>query len=275
MSTNIVQSKANSLKALLANAKKEIEAALPKHLTPDRMMRIALTEARKTPKLLECDQASFLGAVIQAAQLGLEPGSALGQCWLIPYGKEVNFQIGYKGMLELAMRSEKVSHVSTRAVHEGDTFEWEFGLNEDIKHKPCENPGQLIYVYCVVHLKNGCKMFDVMSRAEIEAIRKSSKAANSGPWASHFEEMAKKTVIRRLFKYMPISIELQRAIGMDEMADAGESQGNSSVIETTSRPVSSNKADDLSAKLHGEAPIEVDPEFEKAVMETEDPRNVK
>lgn len=247
---DLIQNKANNLKKLMEASKKEIEAALPKHITPDRMLRIALTEARKTPKLLECNQASFLGAVIQASQLGLEPGGALGQCYLIPYGQEVNFQVGYRGMLSLAMRSEAVSHVSARAVHEGDVFEWELGLNEQLVHKPCSQPGALTHVYCVVFLKNGCKMFDVMNLDEIEKIQKSSKAGNSGPWKTHFEEMAKKTVIRRLFKYMPVSVELSTAVGLDELADAGESQGNGAIISTTSRPV--GQAEDLQEKLHAE-----------------------
>lgn len=250
MSMDLIQNKANNLKKLMEASKKEIEAALPKHITPDRMLRIALTEARKTPKLLECNQASFLGAVIQASQLGLEPGGALGQCYLIPYGQEVNFQVGYRGMLSLAMRSEAVSHVSARAVHEGDVFEWELGLNEQLVHKPCSQPGALTHVYCVVFLKNGCKMFDVMNLDEIEKIQKSSKAGNSGPWKTHFEEMAKKTVIRRLFKYMPVSVELSTAVGLDELADAGESQGNGAIISTTSRPV--GQAEDLQEKLHAE-----------------------
>lgn len=272
MSTDLMQVKAQNLKNLLTSAKKEIEAALPKHVTPDRMMRIALTEARKTPKLLSCNPASFLGAVIQASQLGLEPGGALGHCYLIPYGNDVNFQIGYRGMLELAMRSEKVSHVSARAVHAGDEFEWEFGLNESLKHRPnAHNKGDLSHVYCVVHLKNGTKMFDVMDMEEIDKIKKSSKASGSGPWVTHFEEMAKKTVIRRLFKYMPISVELQQAIGLDELHDAGESQGNSSVLETTARPV--GKAEELSARLSESVESAISPEFEAALDDTPDPRS--
>lgn len=270
MSTDLLQIKANSLKGLLNSAKKEIEAALPKHVTPERMMRIALTEARKTPKLLECNPASFLGAVIQAAQVGLEPGGALGHCYLIPYGKDVNFQIGYRGMLDLAMRSEKVSHVSARAVHKGDLFEWEFGLNESLVHKPRgAQKGDLTHVYCVVHLKNGTKMFDVMDLSEIERIRDSSKAAHSGPWKTHFEEMAKKTVIRRLFKYMPISVELQTAIGLDELADAGESQGNSSIIETTGRHVAEAASNKVAAlnELSSEESEESDDDGEFAAFE--------
>ena len=274
MSTNLVQDKANTLKKLMASCKSEIEAALPKHVSPERMMRIALTEARKIPKLLECDQGSFLGAVIQASQLGLEPGGALQHCYLIPYGREVQFQVGYRGMLALAMRAESVSHVTARAVHEGDQFDWELGLNENLIHKPCNKPGELTHVYAVVFLKNGCKMFDVMNMEEIENIRKSSKAGNNGPWKSHFEEMAKKTVIRRLFKYMPVSIELTTAVNLDEMADAGVSQGNANVIETTGRTLVS-KSDELSAKLSESVEQSISPEFAAALDETPDPRMVK
>lgn len=279
MSNDLIQSKAGSLKKLLEASKKEVEAALPKHVTPDRMLRIAMTEARKIPKLLECDPASFLGAMIQASQLGLEPGGVLGHCYLIPYGKEVQFMVGYRGMLDLAMRSDKVSHIAARAVHEGDEFEWEFGLNEDLTHKPTTEPGEITHVYCVVHLKNGCKMFDVMSRAEVEKVRRSSKAGNNGPWVSHFEEMAKKTIIRRLFKYMPLSIEIQRAVGLDEQADTGESQNLGAFIETTGRTVSpASKSEQLSEKLKISAgseesgKIEVSSAFEAALSQTDDPR---
>ncbi len=248
MENDLTKSKANTLKGLLQTAKQEIIAALPKHVTPDRMMRIALTEARKNPKLLECDPASFLGAVIQASQLGLEPGGALGHCYLIPYGKEVNFQVGYRGMISLAMRSINVSRVSCRAVHEGDHFVFEYGLNEDCKHVPSTSPGKLTHVYAVIHLKDGSKMFDVMDIKEVEAVKKSSKTSGNGPWVTHYEEMAKKSVIRRLFKLSPVSIEIQTAVGLDELADAGKSQGNGAIIETTGKEVKS-KADDLNERL--------------------------
>lgn len=279
-----LQVSANNLKGLLEKAKKEIAAALPKHVTPDRMMRIALTEARKNPDLLECDQASFLGAVIQAAQLGLEPGGALGHCYLIPFNnskkgiKEVQFMVGYRGMIDLVSRSEKVSHFSVRAVHDGDSFEYEFGLDEFIKHKP-GGLGKLTHVYAIVHLKNGGKLFDVMTLAEVEAVKKTSKTAGWGPWKDHFEEMAKKSVIRRLFKVAPVSIEIQKAIGLDELADAGESQSNSSfldgeAIETTGRPVNGG-AEGLSALLAAQSSgVKTSPEFDKAVDSTPDPRSM-
>lgn len=243
--TDIIQLKANSFNTLLERSKKEIERALPKHLTAERMMRIALTEARKIPKLLECDQASLLGAIIQASQLGLEPGGALGHCYLIPFKQQVQFIVGYRGMIDLAMRSPLVQKIVARAVYEGDEFVYEFGLDEKLIHKPKMTPRSKdekpTFVYCVVFLKDGSKQFDVMGRDEVEAVRARSMAANSGPWVSDYEAMAKKTVVRRLFKYTPVSIEIQQAIGLDEAAERGE-QNNSAVIETEGRTIDQDKA---------------------------------
>jgi len=217
----------------LQRYKDQIEAALPRHMTPDRMARIVTTEVRKVPQLLNCNPKSLFGAVIQASQLGLEPGSALGQCYLVPYGKDVNLIIGYRGMLDLARRSGNIISIEARAVYEHDEFSYSFGLEPDLKHTPYQgaNKGELTHVYTVARLKGGGLQWEVMTRAEVEDIRKQSKAANSGPWVTHFDEMAKKTVIRRLFKFLPVSIEIQTAIGLDEQADAGVDQQNAAVIE--------------------------------------------
>lgn len=218
--------------------KQQMALALPKHMTADRLARIALTEVRKTPKLAQCDQMSFLGAIMQCAALGLEPGGALGHCYLIPFENkkqsrvDVQFIIGYRGMLDLARRSGQIVSLEARAVHQKDHFEVELGLDSKIVHKPnwtATDRGPLTFVYAVAKLKDGGVQFDVMSRAEIEHIRDESQGYKTAvrfkndntPWIQHFEPMALKTVIRRLFKYLPVSIEIQRAVGLDEQADAG------------------------------------------------------
>lgn len=231
--------------------KAQMALALPKHVTADRLARIALTEVRKVPKLANCDQTSFLGAIMQCCALGLEPGGALGHCYLIPFENrrqnrtEVQFIVGYRGMIDLARRSGQILSIESRAVYDKDYFEVELGLNSSIVHRPDWNAsdrGPLTFVYAVAKLRDGGVQFDVMSRAEIEAIRDKSQGyvtakryAKDGvinsPWATNFEEMAKKTVIRRLFKYLPVSIEIQRAVGLDEQADAGIQQDNPLVIE--------------------------------------------
>lgn len=212
--------------------KSQIAAALPSHMTPDRMARIVTTEVRKVPQLLQCNPTSLFGAVIQASQLGLEPGGALGHCYLIPFKRDVQLIIGYRGMIDLARRSGQIISIEARAVYEGDAFSYSFGLEPDLKHTPSTDAkGALTHVYAVARLKDGGIQWDVMTRSEVEAIRAQSKAGGSGPWKTHFDEMAKKTVVRRLFKYLPVSIEIQRAVGLDEQADAGISQQSGALID--------------------------------------------
>lgn len=222
--------------------KEQIRMALPKHMTPDRMLRVAMTELRKTPKLQQCHPASFIGAIIQCSQLGLEPGGHLGHVYLIPFENrkkgtvECQVIVGYKGMLELATRSGKVSSPQAHAVYENDFFEFEYGLTPKLRHIPArENRGKIIYVYSCVFIKDGGNQYEVMSVEEINAIRARSKTSSSGPWQTDYEEMARKTVIRRLFKYLPVSIEMVQAITLDEAADRGEQQNEtlaSSAFET-------------------------------------------
>lgn len=220
------------IQGYLTKSKDQIKAALPKHLSPDRMLRIALTEIRKNPDIQKCAPLSIIGSIIQASQLGLEPGSALGHCYLVPYKGECQIQIGYRGMIDLARRSNAIKSISARVVREGDTFEFEYGIEEKLVHKPATNGrGKIQYVYAVATFKDTGHQFEVMSLEEIEEVRRKSKSPEKGPWKDHFEEMAKKTVIRRLFKYLPVSIELQRAVGLDEQIDAGISQSNAEVME--------------------------------------------
>jgi len=215
--------------------KAQLALALPKHMTAERLARIALTELRKTPALMRCDQASFLGALMQCAQLGLEPGGALGHAYLLPFENrkrgttDVQFIVGYRGMIDLARRSGQIVSLEARAVYASDKFAVRLGLHPDLTHEPdweASDRGALRFVYAVARLQGGGVQFEVMSRADIERTRAQSKAGTSGPWVSHFEEMAKKTVIRRLFKYLPVSIEVARAVGLDEQAEAGVPQDN-------------------------------------------------
>lgn len=232
--------KPQTIAALMSDPKikAQMALALPKHMTSDRLARIALTEIRKVPALARCEQTSFLGAIMQCAQLGLEPGGALGHAYLLPFENrrkgitEVQFIVGYRGMIDLARRSGQIVSLAARAVYQNDKFNYQYGLHEDLQHVPCENgePGPLTHVYAVARLKDGGIQFEVMSRLEVEKVRAQSKAGNNGPWVSHFDEMAKKTVIRRLFKYLPVSIELQQAVGLDERADAGQTQDNAAIL---------------------------------------------
>lgn len=261
--------KPKTIAALLIDPaiKQQMALALPRHVTADRLARIALTEVRKNPKLAQCDQTSFLGAIMQCAALGLEPGGALGHCYLIPFENrrqnrtEVQFIVGYRGMIDLARRSGQIVSLEARAVYAKDKFEVELGLDSRIKHTPdweAEDRGDITFVYAVAKLRDGGIQFDVMSRREIERVRNASagyrvaetnakkynKTADS-PWHSHFEEMAKKTVVRRLFKYLPVSIEIQRAVGLDEQAEIGIPQDTPLMIEQPPRNLAEPESVDI------------------------------
>jgi recombination protein RecT len=214
---------------LLQKLQPQLLKALPKHLSPDRMTRIALTELRKIPKLATCDPMSFCGAIMMCAQLGLEPGGALGHIYLIPFDNrkknitEVQVIMGYRGMIELARRSGQIVSLAAHEVYENDTFEFEYGLQEKLRHVPSlSDRGKLVAVYAVAHFVGGGHQIEVMSKPDVDKVRARSKTSGSGPWVTDYEEMAKKTVLRKLFKYLPVSIEkLQQATSIDEQADMG------------------------------------------------------
>ncbi len=223
---------------LLMRSQKQLGLALPRHITPDRMLRVVLTSIRRTPELLECDPLSLLGAVFQSSQLGLEPDGVTGQAYLIPFfngktqRKEVQFIPGYRGLIDLARRSGRVSTIYARAVHERDAFRYSFGLEEKLEHTPSDeaNPGPLTHVYAVCRMTDGSVQFEVMNRAEVDAIRNRSKAKGSGPWVTDYEEMAKKTVLRRMSKMLPVSVEMQAAISLDEQEERGIPQDLGSLV---------------------------------------------
>ena len=226
--------------------KAQMALALPRHMTADRLARIALTEIRKTPALGRCDQTSFLGAIMQCAQLGLEPGNALGHAYLLPYGNQVQLIVGYRGMIDLARRSGQILSIEARAVYAADKFHVALGLNPDLIHEPNWESGErgdLRFVYAVAKLKDGGTQFEVMSRQDVERVRSQSKAGKSGPWVTHFEEMAKKTVIRRLFKYLPVSIELATAVTLDEQAEIGIPQDNPLTIDQETGEITGETGD--------------------------------
>jgi len=216
-----------SIQGMLEQMKGEIARCLPKHLTPERMTRIALTELRKNPKMAECDPMSFIAAIMQASQLGLEPG-VLGSCYLIPFYNnkkgitECTFMPGYRGFLDLARRSGQIISLVSRSVFSNDEFHYEFGLKEDIVHKPSmTDRGELVAVYAVALLKDGGHQFEVMSKKEVDQVREGSQSKGNGPWVTHYEEMAKKTVLRKLFKWLPCSVEMQKAVSLDEQQEIG------------------------------------------------------
>jgi len=225
------QEKISTVRQLLKRNAGPIRAALPVHMSADRFLRISLTCLQKTPKLMDCTPESFLGAVMTAAQLGLEPDGITGMAYLIPYAGKVNFQPGFQGLMELARRSGEISQIIPRSVREGDDFRYNYGVDKDVLHHvegEGEVPGAITHVYCIVRMKDGTSSFEVWPIARIEAHRqrysKASGAKTDSPWETHFEAMSMKTLIIRALKYAPKSVELQKAIAMSEMAESGIDQ---------------------------------------------------
>ncbi len=216
--------KSMSIADMIKTLEPEIKKALPSVITPERFTRMALSALNTTPKLAECTQMSFLAALMNAAQLGLEPNTPLGQAYLIPYNNkgtmECQFQIGYKGIIDLVYRNEQVQTIQAQCVYSGDEFEYELGLNAKLKHKPAlKNRGEMILAYALFKLENGGYAFDIMSKEDIDTLAlKYSKGFSSAysPWKTNYEEMAKKTVIRKVLKYAPLKTDFLRAMETDE-----------------------------------------------------------
>lgn len=202
---------------MLTEAKSAIESALPKVVNSDRFIRVALTEIRKSRALQECNPVSVCSAVMQAAQLGLEFGSALGQIYLVPYNQECNLMIGYRGYISLLQRSGAIKSMFAYVVYDGDEFSYELGLEPKLVHKPCGKQTDVKFVYAIAVLNDGQKQFEVMSKEAVEYIRDTFSRGKAGDtWKKSFGEMAKKTVIRRLIKLIPITPEVADALRIDE-----------------------------------------------------------
>lgn len=213
-----MQQKDTSLKGLIKAMEPEIKKALPSVITPERFTRMVFTALSSTPKLQQCTPQSFLGAMMQAAQLGLEPNTPVGQAYLIPYGNVCQFQLGYKGLLDLAYRSGEIKDIQAHEVHENDEFEYELGLEPKLKHIPAmSNRGPVTMYYAVWHTKTGGYGFEVMSKDDVlEFAQKKSKSFRNGPWQTDFDAMAKKTVLKRALKYAPIATDFVKAVATDE-----------------------------------------------------------
>lgn len=246
-----------TVKAFFDSQKAAIAAVLPKHLTAERIGKIALGAVRGNPKLLECTVESLFGAVIKCAELGLEPNTPLGHVYMIPFrtkrGNEwvmdVQVIVGYKGYIDLARRSGQIVSIAAHEVCEHDDFEFAYGLDEKLHHVPARSHrGAVIYYYAVAKLVGGGHAFEVMTVEDVEAIRdksqgwqqaiKYAKKTNDGaiiecnsPWFNHPVEMGRKTAVRRLMKYLPLSIQMATASQIDSVAETDESQHFESVLE--------------------------------------------
>ena len=214
-----------TMKDWIARSEKAIAKALPSTITPERFTRMATTAVTMNPDLGKCTPVSFIGAMLQAAALGLEPNTPLGQAYLIPYNnfrkggiKEAQFQIGYRGLIELAHRSGEFKSIEAHVVYENDEFEYELGLEPKLKHKPAmAGRGKPTWVYAIYKLNSGGYGFEVMSVEDINEHRRKYSKAKTSPWDTAWEGMAKKTVIKQALKYAPLKSEFVKAMTNEDV----------------------------------------------------------
>jgi recombination protein RecT len=230
----------HQLQELLESRKGSLAALLPRHLTADRLMKVAINAASRNPLILKCTPASVVKAVMQGAELGLEVGSALGEYYLVPFknNKTGNYEAqgipGYRGLISLARRTGEIAMIFAAVVKDGDEFTYQLGSDPLLMHRPnldADENAPVKWVYAVAKLKDGSTQFEVMSRKAVEGIRSRSRAGQSGPWVTDWNEMAKKTVIKRLTKYLPLSVELAKALEVDNKADGFPSLPGEVVID--------------------------------------------
>lgn len=276
MEKNLIQKQGGQMSAAKAEKKTmrayikamepAIKKALPSVITPERFMRMVLSALSSTPKLAECSPQSFLAAMMTAAQLGVEPNTALGQAYLLPYRNhgqmECQFQLGYKGLIDLAYRSGEVSVIQAHTVYENDVFEYELGMDPKLRHVPAKaDRGEAVAYYAMFKTKDGGYGFEVMSVDDVQRhAQRYSKSYGSGssPWRSNFDEMAKKTVLKRALKYAPLKSDFVRGVAQDEtikaeLSDEMYAVPDETVFEAEGEEISSTAVDTETGEVIGDA----------------------
>ena len=238
----VTAAKPATLKDWLESAKDRLATVASSYVTPDQLIRLALLAASRQPQLLQCAPESILAALMNAAQLGIRPGGINGRGYLVPRknnktGKlECHFDPGWRGLLDIARRSGQIVSISAHVVRDGDRFEVFYGTDERIIHLPnlaSETEGDIVAAYACAKLKDGSVQIEVLTRADLGKVKKCS-AAQTGPWLNWFDEMARKSAVRRLVKYLPVERDeaIDRALQLS--ADA---QGLGTVPQRELRPL--------------------------------------
>lgn len=219
--SSLVLSKDN-LKSLLDTPefKENLALVASKYLTPERIVKISLLAVSRQPKLFNCTKVSVIRSIIKAAELGLDFAGQTGQGYLVPFGTECQFIPGYQGFIEIAYRSKQITYIDAQLVHDNDDFDYGLGSNPFVKHKPClgtdAERGRVLCGYAVARLiGSDIPKIEIMTYDDIIAIKKRSKAKDKGPWVTDESEMMRKTVVRRIFKYIPKTPEITQALEVD------------------------------------------------------------
>jgi recombination protein RecT len=274
----------DSLLATLESRRSVIESTLPKIMTPERLFGLARVAITANPTILQCSTLSVIQSLMVAAQLGLNPTGVLGSAYIVPYKnrytgkKEATLIPGYRGLMELAIRSGMVKMMESRLVREGEVFTIEWGSSPKITHFPhttIPEGCQVVGCYAVAWFDKDFKQSDYMDRGELDLIRNRSKAKTSGPWVTDTNEMYRKTVVRRLCKYLPLSSEMATALSMEEALDQGVTAAPIMSLPPTLAPEPQEIPEGNGDGVDDQPPEEEDftpptPEEEQAAMEAAD-----
>lgn len=220
---------AQTIEQMLASRSEFLRSVLPRHITPERLMKVALLARSRNPLLLQCTPESLVKAILQSAEMGLEPSGSVGGAHLVPFKNkhtghyEATLIPDYRGLIDLARRSGQIRSIEAHVIHERDKYRVRYGSEPILEHEPLlvGETGKMVAVYAVAKLADGATQVEVMTSSAVEAIKNRSRASTSGPWVTDYEAMAKKTVLRQLCKYLPRSRELAEALDLDDASETG------------------------------------------------------
>lgn len=256
MSQALSTAQPKTFPAQLDEYQDQLRAALPTHVSLDRFKRTVLTAVNQTPKLLEADRRSLFNSAVKCATDGLLPDGR--EAALVEFGGKIQYMPMVRGLIKLARQSGEISTLSAHIVREGDEFEYVLGDDERLVHKPnLDGAGKPRLVYATVTFKDGTRQREVLTVADVEKVRAVSRAKNNGPWVSWWDEMARKTAIRRLLKYVTLSADVQRAVDRDDETEFGE-------MRRTALRAIGNDADDRTQALNAMA---AEPNIDRADLE--------
>jgi len=255
-------------RSIFTGFRPDIEKAIQGKMSPDVLMSAMVNSVRKNPKLLACSQGSMLSALLYCADTGLVPDTPAQECHLIPFKGQVAWMPGYRGLAKKVRQSGEIVDLETRVVYEQDSFTYNYGLTPGLVHIPFEDPenrGESVYFYAIAHFRdqNIPSKFEVMPRLDVDAIRKKAPGGDKDAWTNHFDEMGRKTVLRRLCKLLPMTAELATVLDLDNAAAVGAPQTVHEVVaevidEASDKRTPTEKlADDLETKASNGSPSKV------------------
>lgn len=236
---------ASALKSLLDAQRNGIAQALPKHITPERLIKTLLVAANRSPDILKCTQSSILETINRAAELGLDLSGTLGEAYPVPFNNRVKTAdgdrwvmqlqliIGYRGLEKLCWQSGEVEFIDAEVVRERDHFVFRKGTDVHVEWSPClsGDRGEVVGAYACVKMKSGGKLARFLPKSDIEKIRESSKSKDSPAWRNWWDEMARKCALKRTLKDAPLSTE--KFVGAMEQDETDYQLADVLAAETT------------------------------------------